>query len=215
MAEVTSKRIFKFTVQGHYYGAHDTTGVAVIKSYSAVFTLLSQEAALSVICKHLLDPYLRKNYPDYAKFRTHALTHTEVVGEKPDLKTLQMPIDEMNQSQLADFCILKQILIDPYKHPDFEKCKAEVKTIWEAMYAQQRYERESGKAKEKQEVDDLLDMNNLLAFKEKPIVNKNEQIISGVIKKEGDKAKATEPLQNEEPALPIDELPPEEGELLL
>ena len=102
-------RNYSITVEGQYYGAHEATGAPTVKRYVAKFVLPTMEAALSVICKYLLDPYLRKHYDDYARFRSHKITSVVANGRPPDKAVLQMPIEEMNVSELSDFCMLKQI----------------------------------------------------------------------------------------------------------
>jgi hypothetical protein len=176
-----AERKFEITVEGQYYGAHDTTGAPTIKAYKAVFVLPSPEAALSVICKHLLDPYLRKHYPDYAKFRSHKITSMISNGRLPDAKVLQMSFDDMDVRDLFDFCILKHIFVDPYKHKDLEKCRTLVKDIWEKRVAQQKADQKSGVAKEKAEVEDLLALNKLEDTSNE--INVNEQKIGAALKK--------------------------------
>ena len=194
------KRNYEITVQGQYYGVHDTTGTPTIKSYVAKFILPTQEAALSVICRHLLDPYLRKHYPDYAKFRSHKITSVVVNGRPPDTRVLQMSFDDMGVADLSDFCILKQIFIDPYKHKDLEKCRIEVRKVWEARVSQMKADEKSGVAKEKLEVDALLEMNGLPADV-KPEININEQKILHAAEK-GHKVDGITPLPETEPELP-------------
>ena len=156
-------RAFRVTVAGQYYGVSEVTGTAAIKNYTATFILPSQEAALSVICKHLLPPYLKRNYPDYARFRTHKIVSLECINHTPDRKVLQMAFEDMDVSDLSDFCILRQILIDPYKHSNLEKIREEIKKIWENKVATQKQDKKTGKDKEQKEVADLLALNKLQA----------------------------------------------------
>ena len=187
-------RNYEITVQGQYYGVHDATGSPTIKSYVAKFILPSQEAALSAICKYLLDPYLRKHYADYAKFRSHRITSVIVNGRPPDPAVLQMAFDDMGVRDLSDFCILKQIMIDPYKHKDLEACRIEVKRVWEARVSQMKADEKSGAAKEKVEVDALLKMNELPKSGDAPEININEQKIFKAAEK-GLKAEEPAPLE--------------------
>ena len=177
-------RNYEITVTGQYYGAHDTTGTPTVKAYVAKFILPSQEAALSVICKHLLDPYLRKHYADYAKFRSHKITSIIVNGRPPDAKVLQMEFETMGVRDLSDFCILKQIMVDPYKHADLEKCREDVKRIYSERVAQQKADVTSGAAKAKVEADELLKLNDLPPVGEGAEININEQKIAQALKKE-------------------------------
>jgi hypothetical protein len=191
-----SPRSFEITVEGQYYGVHDSTGTPAVKKYIAKFLLPSQEAALSVICKHLLDPYLRKHFPDYAKFRSHKITSIVTNGRPADPKVLQMAFEDMDIRDLADFCILKQILVDPYKHESLEKCKEVVRGIWEGRVAQQKADQKTGAAKEKKEVDELMSLNKLTAPVEAE--NPNATKINAAAEKG---KKAEEPKADEEDLL--------------
>lgn len=177
------KRKFLITVEGQYYGVHDLTGVANVKKYTAKFILPSLEAALSVICKYLLDPYLKKHYPDYAKFRSHKITSVSTEGRLPDATVLQMAFEDMGVADLSDFCILKQIMIDPYVHKDLEACRQEVKTIYQSRADQQRADKESKRDVEKNEVDKLLAMNQLPPQEEGATISVNQQRIMSAGKK--------------------------------
>jgi len=109
-------KFFEVVVEGQYHALHDTSGTATLKNYRAVFNLPTQEAALSIICKHLLTPYLRKKYHDFIRYHTHRLVSITLHGYKPNTDVLQEGIEEMSLKDLYDFCILREILIDPYKH---------------------------------------------------------------------------------------------------
>lgn len=155
------KRSFCFTVEGKYYGAHGATGLPVVKLYVAKFILPSQEAALSVIVRHLLIPYLTKNYADFGSLRTHHITSMVTEGRLPDSKVLQMSFDDMEIQDLSDFCILKQIFIDPYKHKNFEQCREQVMKIFQSRTDEKAMAKKSGKDVEQKEIDELLKLNNL------------------------------------------------------
>lgn len=155
------KRSFEFTVEGQYYGAHGETGLPVVKQYTAQFTLPSQESALSIICKHLLSPYLQKKYSDFVRFRTHRITNMVTTGRKPDSAVLQMPIEEMSIAQLSDFCLLKQIFIDPYKHSSLQLCREQVMKVYHERLNQAKANQASGEAERIKEVNDLLELNQL------------------------------------------------------
>ena len=209
-----SKRTFDITVEGQYYGVHDLTGIAVVKNYTAHFVLPSLEAALSVICKHLLDPYLRKNYPDYARFRSHRITSITTNGKAPDRAVLQMSFDDMTAEQLSDFCILNRIAIDPYEHKDLDKCREDIKTIYQARLAQARADKENGKATGRLKVDKLLEMNALPPEDENVKVSINEQKLFK--KTPAAPAQKVEPLKELEAPVEADTpLPPEEPEDIL
>ena len=117
----------------------------------------------------------RKNYPDYARFRSHRVTGISTKGKAPDRAVLQMSFDDMTAEQLSDFCILNRIAIDPYEHEDLDKCREDIKTIYQARLAQARADRENGKATGKIKVDRLLEMNELPPEEENVKVNINEQ----------------------------------------
>lgn len=215
MAE--EKRSFKIKVEGQYYGAHEATGAPTVKFYTAEFVLPSQEAALSIICKHLLDPYLRKHYADYAKFRSHKIVNVVVVGRQPDPSVLRMAFEDMGVSELSDFCILKRIFIDPYKHEKIDKCREEIRQIWEARVSQEKADKTTGLAKEKKEADELLAMNDLQAVGEGAEINPNAQRIAGAMKKADKDIRASD-VPADGAAKPEEDLPPlppaDDGDLL-
>lgn len=175
---MSEKRYFKFTVEGQYIALHDA-GSKTLKRYSASFTLPSQEAALSIICKHLLDDTLTKKYQDYIKFRTHAVTSMEVVGRSPDREVLSMDPDEMNREQLSDFCILKSLMIDPYKHGDLTHCREVVKAQWRLKRLAQKEKEEHKDAGAQKEVDALRELNDLGPEEQGIKVNVNAQKAAG------------------------------------
>ena len=209
------QRLFEITVAGQYYGANETTGVATTKNYTARFTLPSQEAALSIICKHLLTPYLKKNYPDFARFRTHKIVSIIVKGRQPSKGVLQMAFEDMTVAELSDFCILRQILIDPSKHSNLDKVREEVRKIWENRIAQQKQDQKTGKAKENIEVADLLALNKLEAD-ENPEISNGAQRIAAANRK-GRDVRLDLPVEPASVSAPTDEetVPPaDEGDLL-
>lgn len=65
---------FLITVEGQYYSVYmdgDGHQQKKIRNYKIQVKLPSMDAALSVIRNHLLDPALKKKYPDYTRYRTH------------------------------------------------------------------------------------------------------------------------------------------------
>jgi len=190
VAEV--KRKFVFTVEGQYYGAHDVTGSPTVKGYVAKFMLPSQEAALSIICKYLLDPYLKKHFGDYARFRTHRITSVVTEGRLPDPKVLQMAFEDMGIQDLDDFCIIKQIFIDPYKSKNIEAARTAIAEAWHARESQVKADKNSGAEAEKVEADKLLAMNDLKGSTAAEI-NPNEMKIAKALEKSGGAAKASDP----------------------
>lgn len=167
-------RSFECVVTGQYHslGTHGT--VPTLKTYTAKFILPSQEAALSVICKHLLNPYLRKHYPDFIRFRTHELVSITVHGRKPDPAVLQMGIEEMNIEELSDFCILRQIMIDPYKHSDLAQVKELIQERWREKRLAQKDMNESKDRAAKADEDFLRELNQLPKERGELEVNVNE-----------------------------------------
>lgn len=179
------QRSFAFTVEGQYYGAHSTTGQPTIRNYQCTFKLLSLEGALSIIVKYLLEPYLTKHYEDYCRFRTHKIVGMEVFGPKPNTAVLQLSFEDMTVNELTDFCILKRIFIDPYKHKDLQKVREEVARIYQNRVDQKRQDEKSGKASEQKEIDALLALNNIPKLDNNG-VNLNMQRVGAAIKNAGD-----------------------------
>ena len=175
MADV--KKSFEVTVRGQYQALGDHTGIPTLRGYEETFTLPSQEAALSNICKHLLSPRLKKKHSDYIRFRTHELIGIKLVGYVPNRDVLQMGIDEMNLLDLNDFCILRQIMIDPYKHA--AKDIFAIRTMVQEAYSEKRLaQKESASSKEglaAKEADALRKMNDLPPAASDPVININEQ----------------------------------------
>ncbi len=180
------KRSFTFTVEGIYYGSHGQTGLPVTKPYIAKFVLPSQEAALSVIVKHLLKPWLRKHHPDYASIRTHRITSMDTSGRLPDPKVNQMAFEDMEVADLSDFCILNQIFIDPYKHKNFEECREQVVKLYQSRSDEKKLAKKTGKDVEQKEVADLLKLNDLKADEETTLPTLAEQRIGAALKNRGD-----------------------------
>lgn len=184
MSNVPARR-FTFTVEGIYYGAHGQTGLPVTKPYVAKFVLPSQEAALSVIVRHLLKPWLRKNHPDYASVRTHRITSMDHTGRLPDPKVNQMAFEDMEIADLSDFCILNQIFVDPYKHKNFEECRETVMRLYQTRSDEKKLAKKTGKDVEQKEVAALLALNDLEA-NDDAIPTLGEQRIGSALKNRGD-----------------------------
>ncbi len=169
------KRYFKFTVSGQYVALHDA-GAKTLRSYCADFVLPSPEGALSIICKHLLDDTLRKKYSDYIKFRTHAITKTAVVGREPNPSVVNLTIEEMNFEQLSDFCILRNILIDPYKHGAITNAREVISAAYRMQRLAIKEKEEHKDAKVNKEVDELRKLNNLEPQNDGLSLNINQQL---------------------------------------
>lgn len=169
------KRSFEIVVEGQYLATGDVTGTPTIKYYTASFKLPSQEAALSVICKHLLAPYLRKKHRDYIRYRTHKLISITAIGRKPNTDVLQMSLEDMTVEQLSDFCILKGIMIDPYKHADLVHTRERVAEAWRVLRNNKKLLDTSKEGAAQKEVDALLAANELPPEEEIVKVNLKER----------------------------------------
>lgn len=171
---------FEVTVRGQYQALGDHTGIPTLRNYEEVFVLPSQEAALSNICKHLLSPRLKKRHSDFIRFRTHELAGIKLVGYTPNKDVLQMGIDEMNLSELSDFCILRQIMIDPFKHgsKDIFAIRALVQQEYTEKRLAQKEKQTSKEGIAAKEADALRAANDLPPASADPVINVNEQKIS-------------------------------------
>lgn len=178
------KRYFKFTVSGQYIALHEA-GAKTLKRYTQEFVLPSQEAALSIICKHLLDEKLQKYYSDYIKFRTYTIISTEIIGRSPNRDVLQMGVEEMNREQLSDFCILRGIMIDPYKHGDLAHCREVVAAEWRLKRLAKKEEETSKNAEVNKEVDELRKLNGLPPNSDEFQVNINAQLATKIAQNPG------------------------------
>ena len=123
------KRVYEVTVEGQYYAA-GREGGRTIKKYVLKFKLPSLDSALSMIVKHLLDNKLRETYEDYVDYRTHDITETRILGDTPDSALLSIPIGKMSFGQLADFCALRSLFVDPYKFSVIDQARGAVSQAW-------------------------------------------------------------------------------------
>lgn len=180
MALPIEKKSFHVTVRGQYQSLHEGSGVPSLKPYDETFILPSQEAALSNICKHLLAPRLRKKHSDYIRYRTHELTGIKLIGYSPDRDVLQMGIDEMDILQLHDFCILRQIMIDPYKHAskDIFALRAMVQKAYTEKRVASKEKETSKEGAQQKEADALRKINDLEPTATDPVININEKKLS-------------------------------------
>lgn len=203
---------FEVTVRGQYQSLNEGSGVPGIKAYEETFNLPSQESALSNICKHLLAPRLRKKHADYVRFRTHELVGIKLVGYTPNKEVLQMGFDEMNLSELHDFCILRQIMIDPFKHGDKDIFK--IRAMVQDLYTQKRQaikdaatSKDSAKQKE---ADELRKLNDLAPTSTDIILNENEQKLSQAAARQTNKEQTQSQTQSPatESTESMDALPP-------
>lgn len=207
---------FEVTVRGQYQSLHEGSGVPTLKPFEETFNLPSQEAALSSICKHLLGARLKKKYPDFIRFRTHELVGMRLVGYTPNKDVLQMSIEEMRLDELYDFCILKQIMIDPYKHTakDIFAIRNMVQKSWTEKRTAIKEAATSKEGNDAREADALRAANDLDPTAKDPVINVNEQKLTQNAKK------ATESLANGSagggiaagPVESMDPLPPEESD---
>lgn len=160
---VGSKKHFEVVVRGQYHAMNAVSGTPTLKTYKEEFILPSQEAALSNICKHLLTPRLKKVHGDFIRYRTHELVSITLKGYKPNADVLQEDIDDMDLLQLSDFCILRQLMIDPYKHAakDIGVIREMVKKAYSAKRQMSKDMRESKNAVANNEADTLRKANDL------------------------------------------------------
>lgn len=174
------KKSFKVTVRGQYQALGAQTGVPAIKFYEETFILPTQEAALSNICKHLLSPRLKKTHADFIRFRTHELVGIDLVGYTPNKAVLNDSIDDMNLLDLHDFCILNQIMIDPYKHAskDIFAIRAMVQKAYSEKRQAKKDQAESAQGAATKEADALRKANDLPPTATDPVININEKKLS-------------------------------------
>lgn len=175
-----AEKHFEVTVRGQYQAIGEHTGVPTIKHYEEIFQLPSHEAALSTICKHLLSPRLKKTHADYIRFRTHELSGIKMVGYTPNTSVLQMGIDDMNIKELFDFCVLRQIMIDPFKHAkdDIFAIRAMVQKAYSEKRLAAKEKATSETGAESTEIDKLRKQNDLPPASSEPVINVNEQRIT-------------------------------------
>jgi len=177
-------RYFKAVVAGQYYALGSITGTSSVKSYEVEFTLPSQEAALSVICKHLLTPALTKKYPDFIRFRTHQLISLTLFGHKPNPEVLQMSFDEMSLDQLFDFTVLKQIMVDPFKQKGtLAEVREKISSAYQIKRSSIKLEVTETELASNKEIESLLEINKLPKKSDGLKINVNEQIAVSTTKK--------------------------------
>lgn len=156
------EKYFKATVRGQYYCVQTASTTQSVKNYEVDFILPSQEAALSTICKYLLDRKLKDTYPDYAKFRTHQLVNLELHNHKPDQAVLQMAIEDMSLAQLFDFTVLKKISVDPYRQKGtLPEIRALITSAYSNQKASQKENLSPAEQKEAKELDAILKANKI------------------------------------------------------
>jgi hypothetical protein len=170
------RKYFEVVVQGQYHALNDVSGTPTLKNYKETFILPSQESALSAICKHLLSPRLKKTHADFIRFRTHELVSITLKGYKPNAEVLQLDIDEMSLLELSDFCILRQLMIDPYKHSakDIFAIREMVKKAYLTKRQAAKDNRESKASVENTEAETLRKANGLESQSKDIQINENE-----------------------------------------
>lgn len=205
------KKSFHVTVRGQYQAYQAGSSAPSLKGYEETFILPTQEAALSTVCKHLLAPRLRKQYPDYIRFRTHELVGITLTNYVPNKEVLQMGIDDMNIKELHDFCILRQIMIDPFEHSkdDIFKLRAMVQTAYTEKRALQKENLTSKEGVDTKQADVLRQANDLPPVGADPVININEQKITNAARAEAAAvapahAQASAPLEADEPLPPVE-----------
>lgn len=165
---MNNKRTYEFVVEGQYIALSGSN--KTLKKYSVKFVLPSPDSALSVIVSKLLDDKLRLTYDDYVKYRTHKIVGRSIVGEKPSRAVLEMEVEKMNFEELTDFCLLKEISVDPFKYKNVQLAREAVAKGWED---QKERGREILKDKEKiRELDELRLLNNIPTGDSAPVYTK-------------------------------------------
>ncbi|MDE1866581.1 MAG: hypothetical protein KGI08_02575 [Thaumarchaeota archaeon] len=207
----TPKKYFEVTVAGQYIALMSSTGTQTLKNYEEKFILPTQEAALSKICKHLLSPRLKKKYADFIKFRTHEKIAVKLFNYTPDPAVLQMAVDDMNLTELSDFCILRGLEIDPvlHGHKDIFAIRQMVQKANDEKRQALKDKQTSKNHPEEKEANVLRQMNDLEKPPEGLQINLNEQLVH----KERPVQEAptlpavpttAEPLEADEPLPPIE-----------
>lgn len=93
---------FLVTVGGQFFATYrDADGHTQkkIKNYRIQVKLATMDAALSTIKNFLLEPALKKKYPEYTRYRTHVIKHVEPLSGSKRISDFRY----MNLSQLNDF----------------------------------------------------------------------------------------------------------------
>lgn len=172
-------KYFEVTVAGQYIALSHATGTHALKNYSEKFIVPSQEGALSKICKHLLSPKLKKKYSDFIRFRTHEKISMVLHNYAPNAEVLHMSIEDMNLTELHDFCILRQLEIDPFQHgtKDIFKIRSMVLKANEDKRQYAKDKRENKNAPEEAEANKLRAMNELDEQLGGTEINLNEQLV--------------------------------------
>jgi hypothetical protein len=202
------QKYFEVTVAGQYHALHDASGTPTLKHYQESFVVPSQEAALSNVVKFLLAARLKQKYPDFIRFRTHQLVSITLHEYTPKAEVLQMGIDEMTMPQLSDFCILRQLMFDPYKHPgkDLNQLREMVQARWSDKRASVKDSRESIHAAENAEAETLRKLNALPPIQTDLEINVNEQRATqkATARAEAQESTVHEPIESDEPLPPIE-----------
>lgn len=217
MSTAPSKKYFEVVVSGQYHALSVVSGTPTLKTYRETFVLPSQEAALSNICKHLLSPRLKKVHADFIRYRTHKLESITLKGYTPNVDVLQLDIDEMNISELSDFCILRQLMIDPYKHgvKDIFQIRELVRKSYQTKRQAAKDMVDSKIGIANAEAETLRKANDLPPEDTETKININEHKATQAVKAKETQTE-TVPVPGEETVIPADEaLPPEEHDPVL
>lgn len=104
---------YEITVGGEcivYSDAADRSKGKMTKPYEIKVRLKSLDSALSIIKNRVLEPVLRKKFPEYYKFRTHEILDVVPLGDTSERAD---QIDAMNRQQLLKFIKDEGLPVDP------------------------------------------------------------------------------------------------------
>lgn len=122
-----SNRVFTATVEGEYYASSEGgKSTATIKRYRIQVRIPEnvQDKAMSVILNNLLEPSLKKNYPDHIRYRTYEIT-AMVCDEDPTVTT-DNP-DFMTRGQLLDYIDNYDLPVKHVLYPELQDLRHAVK----------------------------------------------------------------------------------------
>ncbi len=102
-------------VRGDYFAAA-AGNRKIIARYELEVKLPTMDRALSIIKNKLLDPLLKRKYPDYINYRTHEMVSFKALGSAGDPKHL--PLHLQGREQLIEHIEKKKLAIDPIIYPE-------------------------------------------------------------------------------------------------
>lgn len=151
--------IYEVTVEGQYYGHRNgmkTTGqyVAILKMDDTA----KKQGFLSVARNKLLPRYLKANYPDYKRFKTHFITGVR------NLSKGGSPVGElalMNRKQIVAWIEKKRLPIKHHLYPEVSDLRQAIKFFRESpeAFKKQQDKRLANKGPELQMMSALDELN--------------------------------------------------------